>query len=113
METKILDLAVAMAERHRSLKAAEWVMRWFGVMTFGVERIDFEPTEACMRYVNRGDTYVSTVIKDCNGYSVCSWGAWLEAEEMGYTESTGESGCPNCGEWSDLTDGCGHCGYED
>jgi hypothetical protein len=108
-----LELAAAMGLRHDSMAAVEWVMRFFGIMTHGVEYVEFEPSGEEIRYVNRGDTYDDTVCFDGNSYMVCSWGAWLESEESRYTEQTGQTGCPNCGEWSERDEGCEHCGYEE
>lgn len=109
----VLVAAVKLAERHDRLASAEWVMRWFGVMTFGIERIGFNETNARCDYVNRGDTYDDTVYYDdaSGSYCIGSWGDWLESVESAYAESSGEYHCPNCGDWSEDTDECDSCGY--
>jgi hypothetical protein len=111
--SNVLTLAVDLARRHNAIASAEWVMQWFGVMTFGTEYIRFDETDERIEYVNRGDTYHDTVYYDesLGDYCIGSWGDWLCAIEEGYAESTGKYNCPNCGSWSDDNAECDQCGY--
>ena len=103
-ESIVLNWAMELAARHRSLAVAEWVMHKFGIMTFGIERVDFEQGSRSMRYVNRGDTYDQTVRKDRDGYTVGSWGDWLESVESEYDDDNDTVQCAYCSHHTPLCD---------
>lgn len=89
---------------------------------FGVEALRHpnDSDELIAEYVNQGDTYSATVVRDMETgqYILTSWGDWLEAWEGGLFEEEGLVSCGNCSHMTPLQDdeysttvceSCGRC----
>jgi hypothetical protein len=63
----------------RSLKQAEHYLNRLGYITFGIEYISIDDRE--IAYINLGDTYDCTIIREGSDYFTGSWGDWVEEVE--------------------------------
>lgn len=91
------ELVCRFAERKKSLKAASWAMEWLGVLTFGV---DTETVcNESFRYINVGDSYGNTIIRQGGMYSVGTWGDMVEAIQKEYELENDETLCGYCGQF--------------
>ncbi len=111
---KQLQRACEIASIRGKLKFALAYLERAGVLCFGIESVSCAGRS--IRYINFGDTYETTIIKEGGEFSVCSWGAWYEATENEHCEESGEIRCGYCGEftesaeeWSETI--CAHCGH--
>lgn len=89
---------------------------------FGVEALRHPNDESKLiaEYVNQGDTYAATILRDMESgeYILTSYGDWLEGWEQEENEENGTVGCGYCshmtpiqdGEWSTtVCESCGRC----
>ena len=93
-----LDALSQLPDDSAERAACTIVAHFFGA-EYGIEYVPAPDREAA--YVNRGDAYHTTLLRDDTGWHVTSWGDWLEAAEERYAEESGETRCPNCGEWTE------------
>lgn len=86
-----------------------------GSSSHGIERIGLEGR--AMSYVNRGDTYETTVCEENGRLFLCSWGAWYEDVEQKHCEEENVVRCGWCSaftpieqdqDWRDVV--CESCG---
>lgn len=102
--------------------AARKIIGHLDGIEFGIEYLSL-PTGVEVSYVNTGDTYSATLLHVDGEWIYSSWGDVLEEAEADYAGSSGETLCPNCGEWTDwynkrpsvinMFPHCGSCGYDD
>ncbi len=85
-----------------------------GVLCFGVEKVSCAGRS--IFYINLGETYTPTIIREGGEFSISSWGAWYEEVENEHCQESGEIRCGYCGEftesaeeWSETI--CNHCGH--
>lgn len=89
---------------------------------FGVEAIRHpnDSDKLIAEYVNQGDTYATTIVRDMESgeYILTCYGDWLEGWEQEECEEEGLTSCGNCGcltpiqndEWSTtVCESCGRC----
>lgn len=123
LENARLELAAELCRRHgRKLGVAAWAMEWFGILTFGIEYCNLEDGSdcvgPCMKYVNRGESYARTVIKEGSEVSVSSWGTWYEEAEKEHCSENDVIRCGYCSAFTPLVEGvdwseivCDSCGH--
>lgn len=83
---------------------AQRIVRATHGIEFGMESVGADPSSiwaARAYYVNRGDTYATTLVRMPEGWTVSCWGDALTVLEAEHAEETGETRCPYCGEWCD------------
>ena len=81
---------------------------------FGTESISIEDRTA--DYLNSGDTYDATLIRDDGDVYVSTWGDWVEEVERNLATQENRFRCGWCGEfrelgteWRDPTEQCNDC----
>lgn len=83
--------------------------------SFGIERLGL--AGRAISYVNRGDTYATTVCEENGRLFLCSWGAWYEDVEQKHCEEENVVRCGWCSaftpieqdqDWRDVI--CESCG---
>ena len=113
---EVLQHACEQAESEHGLKSAEHYLNRLKYITFGIEHVSMGDRE--ISYINLGDTYDQTVIKEGRNFFVGSWGSWLEDAESQYCDDNDEINCSHCGnftprgigeEWSMVI--CQNCGH--
>lgn len=71
----------------------------FSNQIYGIESI--QVCGRSLKYINRGDTYDTTICSEDGNLFAGSWGGWLEQVEEEFEREEGKYKCCYCGEFHD------------
>lgn len=115
-----LEELEARTDINEAMRIAALMIEHDGALTHGTEfgSLDEYTVERhedwSFHYINTGDTYSETIVRDRDGtYSIGCWGDALEELEAAYAESSGKRKCGYDGEWTHNARHIAHCEGED